>query len=256
MNRVSSLRGGGPTAGDVQRLESPHLADPGVSNGPVIELLGIGRTFGTDPPVIALNDVSLKVPHGDSVAIVGPSGSGKSTLLNVLGCLDTPSSGTYLFEGIDVGSLDDDERAVLRAQRIGFVFQTFHLLSHRTVLDNVMLAEVYRGDPREGREDRAKAALEKVGLGHRVGFKPNKLSGGEKQRVAVARALMGDPRILLCDEPTGNLDSTNTDSVLALFDELSEQGMTLLTITHEDHVAAHARRTVRITDGHLIEEQR
>jgi putative ABC transport system ATP-binding protein len=232
-----------------------------VANAPVpgaagIELPGIGRTFGTDPPVVALHDVNLKVPHGDSVAIVGPSGSGKSTLLNILGCLDTPTAGTYLFEGIDVGALDDGERAVLRAQRIGFVFQTFHLLTHRTVLDNVMLAEVYRGDPRDGREERALTALEKVGLGHRVGFKPNKLSGGEKQRVAVARALMGDPSILLCDEPTGNLDSANTEAVLALFDDLSAQGLTLLTITHEDHVAQHSRRTVRITDGFLIEEQR
>lgn len=252
MNPVSSLRGALPTSNEAPQ----HVATAPVPGAAVIELQGIGRTFGTDPPVVALHDVDLKVPHGDSVAIVGPSGSGKSTLLNVLGCLDTPTAGTYLFEGIDVGALDDGERAVLRAQRIGFVFQTFHLLTHRTVLDNVMLAEVYRGDPREGREDRARAALDKVGLGHRVGFKPNKLSGGEKQRVAVARALMGDPSILLCDEPTGNLDTANTDSVLALFDALSAQGLTLLTITHEDHVAAHARRTVRITDGFLIEEER
>jgi putative ABC transport system ATP-binding protein len=252
MTPVSSLRGAVPASAEAQQ----QVANAPVPGAAVIELQGIGRTFGTDPPVVALHDVNLKVPHGDSVAIVGPSGSGKSTLLNVLGCLDTPTSGTYLFEGIDVGALDDGERAVLRAQRIGFVFQTFHLLTHRSVLDNVMLAEVYRGDPREGREERGLAALEKVGLGHRVGFKPNKLSGGEKQRVAVARALMGDPSILLCDEPTGNLDSANTDSVLALFDDLSAQGLTLLTITHEDHVAQHSRRTVRITDGFLIEEQR
>jgi putative ABC transport system ATP-binding protein len=256
MSNVSSLRGGLPTAGDVQRLDSPQVAKPPAPGAPVIELKDIGRTFGTEPPVVALHDVNLKVPTGDSVAIVGPSGSGKSTLLNVLGCLDTPTAGTYLFEGIDVGSLDDGERAVLRAQRIGFVFQTFHLLAHRTVIDNVMLAEVYRGDPREGREDRALAALEQVGLSHRVGFKPTKLSGGEKQRVAIARALMGEPSILLCDEPTGNLDSVNTESVLSLFDELSTAGLTLLTITHEVHVASHARRTVRITDGVLIEEER
>jgi putative ABC transport system ATP-binding protein len=221
-----------------------------------IELRGIGRRFGSEPPVIALDDVDLTLAHGSSLAIVGPSGSGKSTLLNVLGCLDRPDAGTYRFDGIDVGRLADGERAALRAQRIGFVFQTFNLLAHRTVLDNVMLAEVYRGASREGRAERARAALERVGLAARERFEPARLSGGEQQRVAIARALMADHSLLLCDEPTGNLDSVNTASVLGLFDELSDEGLTLVIITHEDQVARHARRRVRMVDGRLTEEER
>jgi ABC-type lipoprotein export system ATPase subunit len=221
---------------------------------PVVELRGVGRTFGSDPPVHALRDVDLTLERGASLAIVGPSGSGKSTLMNVLGCLDHPTAGTYLFEGIDVGALGDDGRAVLRAHRIGFVFQGFHLLAHRTVLDNVMLAEVYRGMSRDGREQRALHALERVGMLERAGFLPPKLSGGEQQRVAIARALMGEHSLLLCDEPTGNLDSANTNSVLALFDELGRSGLTLVIVTHEEHVAAHARRRVRMIDGRLTEE--
>jgi ABC-type lipoprotein export system ATPase subunit len=221
-----------------------------------IELYELGRRYGSDPPVIALCDVELTLAHGDSLAIVGPSGSGKSTLLNVLGCLDRQTSGTYLLDGIDVGRLTDGERAALRAHRIGFVFQTFNLLAHRTVLENVMLGEVYRGASREGRHERAHAALERVGMTHRAGFVPTRLSGGEQQRVAIARALMGDHSLLLCDEPTGNLDSANTDSVLALFDELSEDGLTLVMVTHEEHVAAHTRRRVRMVDGRLTEVER
>jgi putative ABC transport system ATP-binding protein len=219
-----------------------------------IELRGLGRTFGADPPVIALDDVDLTVQHGSSVAIVGPSGSGKSTLLNVLGCLDRQTSGTYHFDGIDVGGLSDGERAALRGRRIGFVFQTFQLLAHRSVLDNVMLGEIYRAAPREGRRERARAALERVDMVNRSNFVPTRLSGGEQQRVAIARALMGDHSLLLCDEPTGNLDSVNTDSVLALFDELSEEGLTLILITHEEHVAEHAERRVHMIDGRLTEE--
>ena len=221
--------------------------------GPVVELAGVGRRFGSDPPVVALRDVDLVLERGASLAIVGPSGSGKSTLMNVLGCLDHPTSGTYRFEGIDVGALDDDGRAALRAHRIGFVFQGFHLLGHRTVLENVMLAEVYRGLPRDGRDRRALAALERVGMLERAHFLPPKLSGGEQQRVAIARALMGDHGLLLCDEPTGNLDSANTESVLAVFDDLGRTGLTLVIVTHEEHVAAHARRRVRMTDGVLTE---
>ena len=220
-----------------------------------VELEGIGRRFGSDPPVVALRDVDLTLPHGTSLAIVGPSGSGKSTLMNVLGCLDRQDAGTYRFDGIDVGALNDSERAALRAQRIGFVFQTFHLLAHRTVLDNVMLAEVYRGVPREGRAERARDALEQVGMGARADFLPVRLSGGEQQRVAIARALMGDHSLLLCDEPTGNLDSVNTEAVLMLFDELSDAGFTLVMVTHEEQVAAHASRRVRMVDGQLTEEE-
>ena len=227
---------------------------PPLAAVPAIELRHITREFGTEPRVHALRDVQLTVEHGTSLAIVGQSGSGKSTLLNVLGCLDRPTSGEYLLDGIDVSSLDDRGRAVLRAEAIGFVFQTFNLLAHRSVLDNVMLAEVYRGGAREGRADRALAALERVGMVHRAGFLPTRLSGGEQQRVAIARALMADHTLLLCDEPTGNLDSANTDSVLALFDDLRDAGLTLIMVTHEEQVAAHAQRRVRMLDGVLTEE--
>jgi putative ABC transport system ATP-binding protein len=223
---------------------------------PAVELRGITREFGTEPRVYALREVDLVLEHGESLAIVGPSGSGKSTLLNILGCLDRPTSGTYLLDGIDVSALDEPRRAVLRGEAIGFVFQTFNLLAHRSVLDNVMLAEVYRGAAREGRADRALAALDRVGMADRAGFLPTRLSGGEQQRVAIARALMADHSMLLCDEPTGNLDSANTESVLALFDELGKAGLTLIIVTHEEQVARHAKRRVRMVDGVLTEEAR
>jgi ABC-type lipoprotein export system ATPase subunit len=222
---------------------------------PAVELHGVGRLFGSEPPVVALRDVDLTLARGASVAILGPSGSGKSTLMNILGCLDRQTSGTYLLSGVDVGGMSDDERAARRAEDIGFIFQTFNLLAHRSVLDNVMLAEVYRGMPRDGRSERAMEALEKVGMTHRASFLPTRLSGGEQQRVAIARALLGDPTILLCDEPTGNLDSVTTESVLGLFDALGEAGLTLITVTHEEQVAAHARRRVHIIDGRLTEDQ-
>jgi ABC-type lipoprotein export system ATPase subunit len=223
------------------------------AGSPVVELRSLTRTYGSEPPVQALRSVDLTIRAGEWMAIVGPSGSGKSTLLNVLGCLDRPTSGSYMIEGIDAGELTDDERAALRAQLIGFVFQTFHLLGHRTALENVMLAEVYAGGDRQGRADRALAALERVGMGGRRDFFPTKLSGGEQQRVAIARALLGSPRLLLCDEPTGNLDSVNTASLLSLFDGLARQGLTLVVITHDEDVATHARRLVRIVDGTLTE---
>ncbi len=235
-------------------LDGSRPPAPADAKHAAVELQGIGRTFGSAPPVIALRDVDLSLPRGTSLAILGPSGSGKSTLMNVLGCLDRQTTGTYLFDGIDVGRLTDGDRAVLRAHRIGFVFQTFNLLAHRTVLDNVMLAEVYRGGARDGRAERALAALERVGMSDRAGFVPTKLSGGQQQRVAIARALMGGRSLLLCDEPTGNLDSANTRSVLSLFDELSDAGLTLVMVTHEEEVARHARRRVHIIDGRLIEE--
>jgi ABC-type lipoprotein export system ATPase subunit len=218
---------------------------------PVVELRAVSRTYGTDPPVHALRGVDLTVYAGDWLAVVGPSGSGKSTLLNVLGCLDRPTSGTYLIDGIDAAGLNEDERASLRAQSIGFVFQTFHLLGHRTALENVMLADIYAAGNRADREVRAQAALEKVGMGHRRDFVPTKMSGGEQQRVAIARALLGSPRLLLCDEPTGNLDTANTESVLALFEALAMEGLTFVVITHDEEVAARARRSVRIVDGRL-----
>jgi ABC-type lipoprotein export system ATPase subunit len=253
MRRPSTRRAVAP---EPVPLHEPGPPLGGVAEIAAIELYELGRRYGSDPPVIALRDVELTLAHGDSLAIVGPSGSGKSTLLNVLGCLDRQTSGTYLLDGIDVGRLTDGERAALRAHRIGFVFQTFNLLAHRTVLENVMLGEVYRGAAREGRHERAHAALDRVGMTHRSRFVPTRLSGGEQQRVAIARALMGDHSLLLCDEPTGNLDSVNTNSVLALFDELSEDGLTLVMVTHEENVASHARRRVRMVDGRLTEVAR
>jgi ABC-type lipoprotein export system ATPase subunit len=244
------------TNGEVPVAAASRLRRGGeLLDSTVVQLQDVGRTFGSDPPVVALDGVSFEVQRGTSVAIVGPSGSGKSTMMNVLGCLDRPTSGTYLFDGIDVGGLTDDERAVLRADRIGFVFQSFNLLAHRTVLENVMLAEVYRGVSVEGRAERARDALERVGIDHRADFVPTKLSGGEQQRVAIARALMGDPSVLLCDEPTGNLDSVNTESVLSLFDDLGAAGLTLVIVTHDEAVARRARRRVHIIDGRLTEEE-
>jgi ABC-type lipoprotein export system ATPase subunit len=237
---------------------SPHLeavdewpiATPG---RPVVELRELSRTYGSDPPVEALRDVDLLVYPGDWLAIVGPSGSGKSTLLNILGCLDRPTAGSYLIDGIDVAGLSDTERTSVRARSIGFVFQAFHLLAHRTALENVMLAEMYAGGERAGRQERALAELERVGMAHRRDFLPTRLSGGEQQRVAIARALLGSPRLLLCDEPTGNLDSASTESLMLLFDALARQGLTLIVVTHDEGVAAHAQRIVRIVDGRLSE---
>jgi macrolide transport system ATP-binding/permease protein len=219
----------------------------------VLELNKVGRQFGSEPVVHALMDVDLRLEPGEWLAITGPSGAGKSTLLNVLGCLDHPTRGEYFFEGLNTAALSDDERAGLRSRRIGFVFQSYHLLAHRSVLENVMLAELYREQDQAGRRERALVALERVGLSHRVDFMPTKLSGGEKQRVAIARALVGSPSVLLCDEPTGNLDSRSGAEILSLFERLNEQGLTLIVVTHDEHVAQRAKRRVHIIDGKLIE---
>jgi ABC-type lipoprotein export system ATPase subunit len=227
-----------------------------ISQPPVIELDRVGRRFGTDPPLDALVDVDLKVQRGEWLAIVGPSGSGKSTLLNILGLLDQQTSGTYLFNGIDVAQLHDVQRAGLRSRAMGFVFQSFHLISHRAVLDNVMLSDIYRKGSRKDRRERATAAIARVGLTKRAHYLPSRLSGGERQRVAIARAIMGSPRVLLCDEPTGNIDSVMTASILDLFSELNQGGLTIVTITHDTDVADRASRQVRIIDGVLNEEQK
>ncbi len=224
-----------------------------MARAPVIELADLGRRFDSEPPVDALVGINLTVHEGDWLAIVGPSGSGKSTLLNILGCLDSHTSGSYRFDGIEVADLSDRQRAGLRCRGIGFVFQSFHLLAHRSVTENVMLAEVYRKAPWRNRRDKALAALEQVGLAHRADFMPTRLSGGERQRVAIARALMGSPRLLLCDEPTGNLDSATTASMLELFGDLNARGMTIVVITHEHEVADRAGRRVRIVDGSLAD---
>ena len=222
----------------------------------VLELSGVRRVFGTDPPVVALHDVDLTVRSGDWLSILGPSGSGKSTLLNVIGLLDRHDAGTYLLDGVDVSKLNDLARAGLRARHLGFVFQAFHLLAHRTVVDNVMLAEMYTGHPRKGRRRRALDALDRVGLADRAGFVPTRLSGGQRQRVAIARAVLGEPSVLLCDEPTGNLDTESAANILDLFADLARDGMTLVVISHDDHVAARASRQVRIVDGRLSESSR
>jgi ABC-type lipoprotein export system ATPase subunit len=219
----------------------------------LIELVDVCRRYDGDTPVVALRNVNLVIPAGDSVAIVGPSGSGKSTLLHIIGCLDRPTSGTYCLDGIDTGDIGDGLLASLRGQRIGFVFQSFHLLSFRTAIDNVMLAEVYLRRPRAGRRERALAALDRVGLASRAEHLPSAMSGGERQRVAIARALVTEPPLLLCDEPTGNLDSANTAGVLALIDGLRADKLTVVMITHDPSVAAHANRIVGMVDGQLTE---
>ncbi len=220
---------------------------------PIIEIRDVGRRFGVEPPFDALVGVNLAVHAGEWVSITGPSGSGKSTLLNVLGLLDVPTSGTYHLAGTDVRALNDSQRAGLRSREIGFVFQAFHLVAYRTVLENVMLGDVYRKGPRRQRAGHARSALERVGLGHRAAYMPTRLSGGERQRAAIARAIMGSPSVLLCDEPTGNLDSVTTAAVLDLFAELNKGGLTIVMITHEADVAARADRQVRIVDGRLTE---
>jgi macrolide transport system ATP-binding/permease protein len=218
---------------------------------PVLELRGVSRVFGIEPAIHALVDVDLCVERGEWLAITGPSGAGKSTLLNILGCLDRPTEGQYLIDGLDTTGLTDSERAGVRSRRIGFVFQSFHLLPYRTVLENVMLAEVYRRNTHVGRRARALASLERVGMSHRAEASPMKLSGGERQRVAIARALMGSPSLLLCDEPTGNLDSKSSAAIVELFEGLNRDGLTLVVVTHNEEIAARARRRVHIVDGRL-----
>ncbi|MEV7612864.1 ABC transporter ATP-binding protein [Streptomyces sp. NPDC089799] len=220
---------------------------------PVIRFEQVGLRYPGPPPVDALKPCDLTVRRGEFITVVGPSGSGKSTFLNVAGLLDSPTAGRYLLDGIDTGTLADRDRTALRGRRIGFVFQSFHLLPHRSALENVTLAMLYTQVPRDRRLDRAREALERVGLGHRADAVPGRLSGGERQRVAIARALVGRPSLLLCDEPTGNLDSVNAASVLALLDELHGAGMTVLVITHDGEVAARGERTVTIRDGLLGE---
>jgi putative ABC transport system ATP-binding protein len=224
-----------------------------VDTCPVIELRDLTRTFPGTEPVHALRDASLRVDRGDYVSIIGPSGSGKSTLLHILGLLDRPTSGDYLLDGLPTGTASEADRAALRGGRIGFVFQSFHLLPHRTVLDNVLLATLYSGVPRTERRARALAALDRVGLNHRLDFMPPVLSGGERQRVAIARAVIASPHVLLADEPTGNLDQVTSGGVLDLFDELHRDGLTLVVITHDPGVSMRAQRRVRIADGMLTE---
>jgi putative ABC transport system ATP-binding protein len=222
----------------------------------VIDIEDVTKLYRMGAEIVhALRGVALKVHRNEYMAIMGPSGSGKSTLMNMLGCLDTPTSGHYHFNGKDVSSMSDDELASIRNREIGFVFQTFNLLPRSTSLHNVELPLIYAGLPPAARRERAREALANVGLGDRMLHKPNELSGGQRQRVAVARALVNHPSIILADEPTGNLDSKTGEEIMQLFDQLYEQGNTIIVVTHEEDIARHARRAIRLHDG-LIESDR
>lgn len=218
----------------------------------VVELRDVHRSFTSgDVEVNALVEASLSIGEREYVAVVGPSGSGKSTMLNLMGLLDRPSGGTYLLDGIDTDLLNEGQRSRLRSRSIGFVFQAFHLLPYRSVLENVLMSTIYNGMPRDQRIPAAEVALNRVGLGHRIDFSPTSLSGGERQRVAIARAIVTRPSLLLCDEPTGNLDSGTGEAVLALFDELRSDGLTLVVVTHDESVSQHADRVVHMQDGRV-----
>ena len=222
-------------------------------SSPVAQLEAVDKVYGSgDTAVHALDKLDLTVNREDYLAVMGASGSGKSTAMNILGCLDRPSSGSYLLNGTPVEGLSDDQLADLRNRDLGFVFQQFHLLPQLSALENVMLPMVYAGVPAAARRERAQAALERVGLGQRLNNKPNQLSGGQQQRVAIARAIINQPALLLADEPTGALDSQTTAEVLDIFDALHQGGMTVVMVTHEDDVAARAEKIVRFRDGHIL----
>jgi putative ABC transport system ATP-binding protein len=227
-------------------------AEPVAVNGSLIEARDLWRTYAMGAEEIhALRGVSFNIKAGEYVAVMGPSGSGKSTLMNLVGCLDTPSRGTYVLRGKMVSQMNDDELAAVRNREIGFVFQTFNLLPRATALHNVELPLVYAGVGKEERLDRARRALEMVDLSDRMSHRPNELSGGQRQRVAIARALVMGPSILLADEPTGNLDSTTGEEIMRLFDRLHQDGHTIILVTHERDIAEHARRTIHIRDGQI-----
>lgn len=241
-------------------LERP-TTDPvnGSGNGggqPVLELSSVTKTFMSATPVHALRDVSFTVEQGEFVAIVGQSGSGKSTLMNVMSTLDRPTTGEVFIDGIEVSTLSDKQRAGLRANRIGFIFQSFHLMEGASVLENVANGMVYRGIRRKERLERSRIAISRVGLDHRVDHKPPKLSGGERQRVAIARAIMADPTIVLADEPTGALDTKTSDEIVELLHKLNDEGSTIAVITHDRELADSLPRQVGLRDGQIISDSR
>ncbi len=220
----------------------------------VASLESISKTYGKDDLTVkALDSINLEIYKGDYLAVMGASGSGKSTAMNIIGCLDRPTKGVYKLNGIPVENLSDDELAEIRNQKLGFVFQQFHLLSDATALENVTLPMIYAGIDPEQRLERGKTALKKVGLSERMNNRPNQLSGGQQQRVAIARAIINNPAILLADEPTGALDSKTTEDVLDLFDKLHESGITIVLVTHEDEVANRAKKIAKFKDGRIVE---
>jgi putative ABC transport system ATP-binding protein len=223
----------------------------------VIEIQDMTKIYRMgDIEVRALRGVSFTVSEGEMIAIMGPSGSGKSTLMNIIGCLDQPTEGQFRLDGVEVGSLNDNELAVIRNQKIGFVFQSFNLLPRTSAVANVELPMIYNGISRRERKERAMAALEAVGLGDRLDHKPNELSGGQQQRVAIARSLVNRPAIILADEPTGNLDSKSGEEIMAIFQRLNnEDGITIILVTHEEDIAEHTRRTVRLADGKIVRDE-
>lgn len=222
----------------------------------MIRVAGLGKTYNSgEHPVHALKDLDLNIKPGEFVAVMGPSGSGKSTLMNLLGCLDTPTMGTYILDGVDVTRLGDGELAAVRNRKIGFVFQNFNLLPRMTALRNVELPMLYCGVPAQERRERALKALSMVGLGERVHHRPNQLSGGQVQRVAIARAVVNRPVIIMADEPTGNLDSRSGTEVMAIFQDLNRKGATIVLVTHERDIALHASRILHFKDGLLVEEE-
>jgi len=224
---------------------------------PVIEIAGLYKDYDTPAGVFpVLKDVNLTIDEGDFVAIMGPSGSGKSTFMNILGCLDRPTKGEYKLGSQSVKSLNGNELAKLRNKTIGFVFQGFNLLSRSSLLDNVSLPLVYASNNKSLRDEKSKKLLEKVGLGQYLNSKPNQISGGQQQRVAIARALVNQPRIILADEPTGNLDSKTSEEIMDLFNALNEEGITIIVVTHENDIADHASRQIRFLDGKIVEDRR
>jgi len=223
---------------------------------PLLRTEALSKTYhigGGD--VHALVDLSIAIPRGEMIAIMGPSGSGKSTCMNLLGCLDSPSAGNYWLDGEDVSQLDSDALAHIRNEKVGFVFQQFNLLARATALDNVELPLTYGRIPRRQRHEKAARALEAVGLGQRMDHRPSQLSGGQMQRVAIARAIVNNPRVLMADEPTGALDSRTGAEIMALFQRLNSEGITVIVVTHDEHVAEHAKRILRFRDGRLVSDE-
>jgi putative ABC transport system ATP-binding protein len=217
---------------------------------PLIKITNIKRDFALGNEIVyVLKGINLEIQKGEYVALMGPSGSGKSTLMNLLGCLDTPTSGSYILNGKDVSQMQDDELAEIRNKEIGFIFQTFNLLPRTTALDNVALPMIYAGHSKSERTTRATEVLKQVNLADRMDHQPNQLSGGQRQRVAIARALVNKPSIILADEPTGNLDSKTSEEIMALLEEIHQNGNTIIVVTHEEDIAAHAKRIIRMRDG-------